>query len=459
MDDAFEAEIDNTIEKKFRDLKLEIQVISYALRKDYNIVFSFTKEYFTIEPFKVIFEIIKKNRMTFSKDIIYKFIKNVVDENRRDIYKTYIIKIYDEDISQVNRHSVEVLISKLKELQEARNIINGVRKVITDIDKFSVEKAKRILHRSIYSDYSKNTRYSGDFLEDFEERKQLIVDRKENPKMLVGVPTGIKEFDELSGGIMRGEFGVVIAATGMGKSVALGNFATNAWLRGYNVLIVSLEMTKHQIQFRIDSRISKIMHTKFRKATLDEKDLKIWDIKVKRLREKRKNFLEVLCLSRGCCALEIEEESMKLQSRKNAQIDLIIVDYLNLMSSNESGRDKRDWKQQGEIAWDLKNLSMEFNGIGIPIWTANQITDEGSSAKKLETKHLKYSRVISEVSPVIVALHQSIDDSLQDIMKLWILKCRDFEKIKRPIILHPKFNIMMLNQETINIAKNEFMNK
>ena len=103
------------------------------------------------------------------------------------------------------------------------------------------------------------------------------------------------------------------------------------------------------------------------------------------------------------------------------------------------------------MAWEIKDLSMVFNGHGIPIWTANQITDEGMKASKPGTHHLKYSRAIAEVAPVIVALHQSTDDMLQDIMKFWIIKCRDFPKVKKPIVLHPNFNIMMLNRERLSI--------
>jgi len=455
MEELFDSNTQDLVEKQFRDTKLECKIISYILRKDNNIVFSIFSDCFTIEPYQVIFEIARKNKMNFTKDVLYRFVKEKIDKDKLDIYKTYIIKIYNEDISKISKKNVDVFVLKLKELFESRAIFKSINRVISNIEKFNLSRAKDILRKSIYSDTFKDKKYYGEYLEDFEERRDLIEYRQKHPEKFSGIPTGVSDFDKLSGGIMKGEFGVIIAGTGVGKSVALGNFAVNAWKRGYNVLFISLEMTKHQIQYRMDSRISKIYHKKFRQASLDNDDLKKWETKIKLLREKKKNFLEIVCLPKGCCSAEIEEEAIKIQSKRGQQIDLILVDYLNLMTANDDFGNKRDWKHQANVAWDLKHLSMEFNGVGVPIWTANQLTDEGAKAKKLETYHVKYARAISEVAPIIIAFNQTVDDQLQDVIKLWIIKCRDFEKIKKPIMLHPQFNIMVLNQEMINIAPKE----
>ena len=430
------------------------------MRRDCNIVISFPQEYFTIEPYEIFYSIVKKNRMTFPKDVFYRYVKEMISNEQLNVYKSFIIKIYKESLEGIDRTNIEKLVHKLKDLYESRKLLSSMNDIVSNVDKFDLQKAKKKLQKSIYIETLLNHKYKGEYLEDYEERKKLAIDKKENPRIFAGIPTGIKEFDALSGGLMKGEFGIVVAPTGKGKSLALGNFAANAWRDNFNVLIVSLEMTKEQIQYRIDSRITKILHQKFRKGDLEDRDFKIWETKMNRLKKKKKNFMEFVCLHRGCCALDIEEEAMKIQVKRKQPVDLIIVDYINLMNSNNKRGERRDWKEQTEVAWNLKELSMDFNGTGIPIWTANQLTDEGQKAKKLETHHLKYARGISEVAPVIIWLNQSIDDELQDIMKLWILKCRDFGNLKRPIILHPKFNIMSLNNEiktirTINEEKSQ----
>lgn len=448
-----ENEAENLIEKKFRDLKMETKIISFLIRKDCSLTHLIFRDYFTIEPFQIFFDIVKKNKMLFQKDIFYRVVKSNVNSDSLEICKIYISKIFDEELIGVDKKHIEMFIGKLRELYQSRMLMKGINSIVSNVDKFDIENAKKILKECLYKNFEDKKSY-GELLEDFEERKNNLIERKNNPKLFSGIPTGIKDFDNISGGLMKGEFGIIVASTGKGKSVALGNFALNAWIKDYNVLFVSLEMNKHQIEYRMDSRITRIFHSKFRKAELDDDDIKKWQNKIDDLKRRKNNFLEIVCLPRGCCVNDIEEEALRIQSKRNKNIDLIIIDYLNLMSSNDKKGDKRDWKYQAEIAWNLKAFSSDFNGTGIPVWTANQITDEGNIAKKIETHHLKYSRAIAEVCPVIIALHQSIDDMLQDILKIWVIKCRDFENTKRPIILHPKFNVMVLNQESIQMSQN-----
>ena len=443
------ASLEEMVEKKFRNTKLEVKVMAFLLRRDCGAISLLHEGSFTLEPFKEFFKIIQRSRMTFPKDIFLEQLKDQCDSEQYDIYKNFAKKLYSEKLEKVSNKNIENLCRKLKDLWESREIMRAVGDVVSNLDRFNLSETKKNFSKVIYSESSLDSNHGGDYLDDYMERRRLIQEKKDNPKMFTGIPTGIMEFDKVSGGLQRGEFGIIIAGTGVGKSIALGNFSVNAWLRGYNVMFVSLEMTKAQVQFRMDSRLAKISHTKFRTGNLDKNDLKFWKNKMKKLIRERENFLHISCLHRGCCAMEIEEEALRLESKYERPVDIIFIDYINLMTSNANKGDKRDWKSQAEVGWDIKGLSMDYGDRGIPIWTANQITDEGAKAKKLETYHLKYARGISEVAPVIVAMSQSPDDALQDIMKMWILKCRDFQNNKKPIILHPKYNLMVLNSEFI----------
>lgn len=451
-----ELNFDDAIEKKFRNIKLESYVLAYVLRRDHSIIFSFDRDCFTIEPYRVIYDLVKKSKMEYPKDILIQTLKENSDKDKISIYKNYVERIYEQKLKNINHKNIDKLVFKLKNLNETRNLLATIGDIVSNVKDFDIEDAKRKLYKSILVGTQLDGKFKGDYIEDYGERKEYLQKIKDNPKILAGVPTGIKRFDQLSGGLMKGEFGVVIAGTGGGKSVALTNFATNAWLKGYNVLFVSIEMTKLQVQFRIDSRLTRIFHTKFRKSELDDEDEGRWDRVINKLKDKRNNFFEIICLPRGCCTMDVEKEANKIQAIRENNVDLIVIDYLNLMTANEIRKDaQKDWKYQSEVAWNIKTMSIEFNGTGIPIWTANQTTDEGMQSKKIETYHMKYARGISEVAPVIISLNQSIDDQLEDIIRLWIIKCRDFEKIKEPIILHPKFNWMLLNQETVQIERKQ----
>lgn len=461
MTEDFDIEIENIIEKKFRNLNLEAKILSFCLRRNHHCIRSLDNDLFTIEPFKIILSLVRKNNMIFPKDILISKVKKEVHENQLDVYEDYISKLYKVNLSHVNLKNIDKLISDLKEIHNSRRMVKLVNdEIIQKIDNFDPNDIKKKMKNIFLDTSNSNKKYRGELLEDFEERRQLILNKKSDPRNFMGVPTGIKEFDRVTkGGVMKSEFATVVGKTGTGKSIMLGNLAINAWKLGFNVLFVSLEMTKHQVQFRMDSRITKLLHEKFRGGTLTEQEIILWEQKIKKLRNKKKNFLEIICLPRGCCANDVEEEALRIQAKRDQKIDLLVIDYLNLMTSNDGKGNKRDWKYQADVAWDIKSLAAEYDDYGIAIWTANQMTDEGMKAKKTEVHHLKYARAISETFPIIVALNQSVDDYLQDIMKLWIIKCRDFGDIKKPILLRPKFDIMVLNQEVNNIKKNTLTGK
>lgn len=451
-DRDIELDVDSLIEKKFKDIRLETRTIAFAVRRDYNTILQSKKEFFTIEPYRKIHDIITAHKSILPQDVLYKFIKREVKTDEREIYKTYIEKIYDENLRNIDRKSIEGFSKELKNLYESRVVLKSVNDVLKDVEKFDVHKAKKTLRAALMTDTQTDKRNYGEYLEDTEDRIEEIKRKRDNPKLYMGVPTGIRELDKVSGGLQKGELGIVVAGTGVGKSISLGNLAINAWKFGYNVLFVSLEMTKHQIEYRFDSRVMRMNHTKFRKAEISDEEIDRWRGKLSSLRSKKENYLELVCMPRGCTAAEIEEEALKIQAKRKKPIELILVDYINLMSSNDrkSSSDKKDWKHQAEVGWNLRELCMEFNGVGVPIWTANQLTDEGNKAEKIESGHLKYARAISEVASLILALNQNDDERLEGIMKLWFVKVRDFENIKRPIKLHPNFNFMLLDSDLHN---------
>lgn len=448
MERDIELDVDSLIEKKFKDIKLETKTIAFAVRRDFNTILQSKKDFFTIEPYRKVYEIITRCKAILPQDVLYKYIKREVPEEERDIFKTYVERIYDENLRNIDRKSISVFVETLKTLYESRIVLKGINDVLKTVETFDIHKAKKTLRSALMTDTQTDRKNYGEYLEDMEDRMAEIKRKRDNPRLYMGVPTGLRELDNLSGGLQKGELGIIVAGTGVGKSLALGNLALNAWKLGYNVLFVSLEMTKHQIEFRFDSRVTRINHTKFRKAEVTDDEMDLWKQKLQNLRQKKTNYLELVCMPRGCTSAEIEEEALKIQAKRKAPVELIIVDYINLMSSNDKRHgDKKDWKNQAEVGWNLKELCMEFNGLGVPIWTANQLTDEGNEAEDIKAHHLKYARAISEVASLILALNQSDDDILDGIMKLWFVKVRDFANIKKPIKLHPNFNIMLLDAD------------
>lgn len=439
------ADLENKIEKKFRDLVLETKIISYIIQKDYKISFLIDEESFTLEPYKFFLDVVRKTKMEYPKQILWRTVKSKILEDDLEIYKKYIKKIYDSDLSGITQKNIEKLCNKLLESQHSRKFFNLISDTISNVSKFDLNKT-RFKFRNLIMTSDIKVRNSIDYVKNFEDRRDRIKEIAKDPKKLAGVPTGIKEFDEISGGVQKGEWGIIIAESGLGKSLTMGDIATNDYYKGYNVFIATFEMTNIEYAYRMDSKNARIDFSKFRKAELDIFDYEKWENKIQKYRERKKNFIRIEFFPRGSTIADVENSAYRIQSEEEQEIDIIFIDYLNLVSPTKSFGSTKDWKNQTDTAWELKEFVQTFNdGLGVAAWTGNQLTDEGQKAKKITTNHMKYARGISEVVPIIISLSQNEEAKLQDIVEMWVVKCRNFEKIKKPIILHPNWRYMMIN--------------
>ena len=436
--------LENLIEKKFKNISLETKIISYILKQDHKVAFLLDEDTFTIEAYQFILNIVKKNKMEYPKSILWQTLKPDLEDDDFDIYKTLLMRIYKADLTNITSKNIEKLCNKLLELQHSRRLMNAISDVVTNIPKFKLEDVKFKLQNVLLNADIK-TRSSIDYVGDFERRRDHLKEVAADPKNMGGIPTGIEEFDEMSGGLMRKEFGVVVAHTGFGKSIKLGNLAMNAYYRNYNAVIATFEMTNREYAYRLDSRNARIEFSKFRKAELNIFDYERWEQKILKFKERKKNFLRIVSFPRNSTFSDIESELYKIQDQEKQKVDLLLVDYINLIAPTSTGNIK-DWKSQTDVIWEMKELCQNFNdSLGLAGWTANQLTDEGSKAKKITTNHMKYARGISEAAPVIIALSQGENAKIENLIEMWVIKCRNFEKQSKPIILYPNFKYMIMN--------------
>lgn len=93
---------------------------------------------------------------------------------------------------------------------------------------------------------------SGDRLESLRERLELLA----SGKSIIGIPSGVEVIDSHFGGWQKGDFIVIAGWTGSMKSFLSLLFAQNAWVDGYRVLFISLEMSEEQVGYRFDTMLS-----------------------------------------------------------------------------------------------------------------------------------------------------------------------------------------------------------
>lgn len=180
------------------------------------------------------------------------------------------------------------------------------------------------------------------------------------------ITTGITNVDELIGGFYGSELTVIGARPSVGKSAFAANIALAASKKGFKVGIASCEMSNVQLGQRMISHESFIDGMKLRKAELDPDD---WCTIAECL-----SVLSTLPISFLFTAKTVEDlRSEVQQSVEKGEMDMLIVDYLQLMDSSQRFRD--EYLRVGHVSKTLKRIATDFNIPVIALAQVNRDTD------------------------------------------------------------------------------------
>jgi len=182
---------------------------------------------------------------------------------------------------------------------------------------------------------------------------------------LTGCPTGFRDFDEMTGGLQPGELVIIAARPSMGKTALALNLARNAAVgHGKKCAIFSLEMTKRALTLRLLSSEARVDFSSFRRGfgsqgdhtslvraagTLSDADIWIDDPGI-------------------VTVLEIKAKCRRLAAERG--LDLVLVDYLQLVRGDGPGRRERKDLEIGEVSHGLKALAKELD---IPVIALSQL--------------------------------------------------------------------------------------
>lgn len=434
--------------EEFRDPEIEYQLLAYLVRSNPSACGLMKRDWLSDILLQDVFLVVDDLRVTFSHAMLMNELKErgLIGKDEFGLYEEVVDQLFSIDVSGFNDKNSRHMMRQILRLSESRKVLTGCGDIIGKMRNFDVDDAKRklaVLGRPVGLTDREN---SGFYLDDFGERMELLDQRQkeadEHEDAGVGVPTGVYRFDRQVGGIMRKEFGVIGGITGVGKTAALISFGLHAWIRGYDVMIVSGEMSKEALEFRIDSYLTRISGMKFRTAELDDDDYKKWDSTIKLYKAKQDNFLYVATYPRRFTVDHIERDMTRLQEETGRKASVLCMDYVNIM--DPVGRGKGGWEDQSEAVWDFKGLIEEHDLVG---WTAAQVKDEAYEKELYEASDIKYARAISECAPIIAALIRTDKDIIENRMKLQILKMRNAEPPRKPIALTPRLNIMRIHEE------------
>ncbi|MCD7776413.1 MAG: replicative DNA helicase [Firmicutes bacterium] len=217
----------------------------------------------------------------------------------------------------------------------------------------------------------------------------------ENPEANYSMPTGFSDVDKLLVGMSPGDLVLVGARPGMGKTAFAMNVAVNASKKtGKNVCVFSLEMSAEQLTSRLLSSEALVDSTALRKGDLSHND---W----RRLAEASAVLSECNIYIDDTSGLTISAMRAKLHRMKN--IGLIVLDYLQLMSS-----DHRVDNRVQEVADFSRNLKLIAKELNVPLICCAQLSrgPESRNDKRPMLSDLRDSGAIEQDADMVLFLYR-----------------------------------------------------
>src|ERR1700759_723799 len=213
-----------------------------------------------------------------------------------------------------------------------------------------------------------------------------------------GVPTGFLELDELTNGLHPGQMIVIAARPGMGKSTLGLDFLRSCSIKHrMSSVIFSLEMSKSEIVMRLLSAEAKIKLADMRSGRMSDDD---WTRLARRMSEISEAPLYIDD-SPNLMMMEIRAKARRLKQK--ADLSLIVIDYLQLMTSGKKVESRQ--QEVSEFSRQIKLLAKELE---VPVVAMSQLNrgPEQRTDKKPMLADLRESGSIEQDADMVILLHR-----------------------------------------------------
>lgn len=374
------------------------------------------EEYFSDRIDRVLFDLIEafvdKHNKLPSKEALSIEINNL-NTITDDECKTLLTQVYElEHDEQTDR---DWLVQQTERFCQDKAVYNAIMKSIQILDDKTGKKEKGSIPQ-ILSDalaVSFDTAIGHDFLEDVDERYDFYHQKE------VRIPFDLDYMNKITkGGIPKKTLNIVLAGTGVGKSLFMCHCAAANLTKGNNVLYITLEMAEERIAERIDANL---LNCTVDELTMLPKDA--FQKKVERLKNTTKGKLvikEYPTASAG--SNHFRHLLNELKIKKNFVPDIIYIDYLNICVSSrlKFGSNVNTYSYIKAIAEELRGLAVEFN---VPIMSATQTTRSGYTSTDLGLEDTSESFGLPATADLMIAL--IAPEELQDLNQMLIKQLKN----------------------------------
>jgi replicative DNA helicase len=363
--------------------------------------------YFDNKYFKIIIQMIKEYHKKYESTPTFDTLEQIV---KSEIPQELVAKIVLDTLKQVKdapfegTSFVQEKALKFCKQQELQKAMDKSQKIITEGDFESYDKVEGLIREALQVGEVEKGQ-----TDVFDNLDTVLDEDYRHP-----IPMGIGGIDKLlKGGLAKGEIGVILAPTGVGKTTVLCKIANTAFNMGYNVL---------QIFFEDNPKIIQRKH--FTMWTGIEPDNLVLHkdtvmSKITEIKETMKNELILKKLASDSMTMNQIKNQVRKIIADGTKIDMILLDYIDCVLPESSAKD--EWKAEGSVMRGFEAMCHELDIAG---WTATQGNRSSISSEVVTTDQMGGSIKKAQVGHVIITVAKSLQQKEMNLATIAITKSR-----------------------------------
>jgi len=362
--------------------------------------------YFDNKYFKIIIQMIKEYYKKYQSTPNFETLDQII---KSEISQELISKIVIDTLGQIKNAPdegsmfVQEKALKFCKQQELQKAMDKANKIISEGDFESYDKVEGLVRTALQvGEVDKGT------TDIFAGLDTVLEEDYRHP-----VPMGIPGIDRLlKGGLAKGEIGVILAPTGVGKSTILTKIANTAFNMGYNVLQIFFEDNPKIIQrkhFTIWTGIAPDDLANHKEEVLS---------KITEIKETMKNKLILKKLASDSVTMQQIKNQVRKMIADGDRIDMILLDYIDCVLPDIA---QDEWKAEGSVMRGFEAMCHELDLVG---WTATQGNRSSISSEVVTTDQMGGSIKKAQVGHVIITVAKTLQQKEMNLATIAITKSR-----------------------------------
>ena len=364
-------------------------------------------DYFDNKYFKIITQMIKEYYLKYEHTPNFETLKQLTkSEIQQEMASKIIIDTLTKikDVSIEGAEFVQEKAMKFCKQQELQKVMHTAQKIIDDGEFENYDTLERLVREALLVGEREDN-----MSDVFYNLDEVLNEDYRHP-----VPMGIPGIDRLlKGGLAKGEIGVVLAPTGVGKSTLLTKIANHAFNIGKNVLQGFFEDNPKIIQ-----RKHITLWTKIHPDDLSDRKEEVM-VKVQEVRDTMENKLILKKLPSDTVTMGQIKNQVRKMIAEGVNIDVILLDYIDCVVPERNLGD--EWKSEGSVMRAFEAMCHELDIVG---WTATQGNRSSISSDVVTTDQMGGSIKKAQVGHVIISVAKSLQQKEMKLATIAITKSR-----------------------------------